>query len=397
MRTSFVLLTLLFLISACGGGSNNDDLGDSAGNTRITGQVIDAANRSPIPGVEVSSDDLTITALTAADGRFDFGPVASDNNIDLQFSLDGYQSALYAQPPTTEASNDLGEVQLISNDNLGSGSIGGTLTDSQGNPLAGVLLRFVSGINAIDGTALVSTTTDAQGIWSVTGLEAGNYTCIIFVDDEEPVVETVQILGGVDAADANVVVPVASDEPTSELPFIDLPEDREHDEYGAGDVTWSYFIYEYSATSGTYTVNRNDRIGSNFLLFFGTGSFDPIQWSQSNVVITHTFAGAGTYPIVVTGEELLSAAEENRPAARIRVTASGPQLTVGVLRFTDYITAYVPAASGEGSISVSVDTQGRYRFDASSLNLIRQGVSDLEPHPDAPSSIVFDLSNGYVP
>ncbi len=399
MCTKYLLLISAFLISACSGGSDSIVSDDEAGNTRIVGEVIDAVNRSPLPGVEVSSDDLNITALTGSDGGFDFGPVESGNDIDLRFSLEGYQSALYAQPPLDETTNDLGVVQLVSNDNLGIGSIGGSITNSQGTPLAGVLLRFIAGINSIEGITLVSTTTDAQGFWSVTGLEAGNYTCIILVEGGDPIYETVQVLGGIDVLDANIVVPASTNAPTFDLPSIDFPEDRSHSEYGEAEVTWSYYIYDYNATSGTYTVDQNDRIATNTLLFFGTGSFDPIQWSQSIINISHTFAGPGVYPIVTTREELLSAALENQPAATLRVAATGPQGAVGASRVFNYTTIYVPAASsGSGSISVTVDNAGRYRFSVEGVNLIQESTEGLlENHPDAPSSITLNLSNGYVP
>ena len=401
MRTKCLLLFSIFLISSCGGGSDNvanDDSGNVTGTTRIVGEVIDAVNLTPLPDVEVSSDDLSISALTESDGSFDFGPIESGDDIDLRFSLDGYQNTLYAQPSTAETTNDVGVVQLISNDNLGIGGIGGAITDSQGNPLGGALLRFIAGINVIEGTTLVSTTTDAQGFWSVTGLEAGNYTCIIIIGNNDPIYETVQVLGGIETQGSNIVVPASADAPTSNLPSIDFPEDRTFSDYGEAEVTWSYFIYDYNATSGTYTVDRNDRIATNRLRFFGTGTFNPIQWSESTIIITHSFTGPGVYPIVASREEVITAASENQPAATLRVVASGPQSTVGVLRFQDYSTIYGPAASDNGNISVTVDNAGRYRFDVGGVNLTQQFTNGLlEPQPDAPASITFNLSNGYVP
>ena len=134
-------------------------------------------------------------------------------------------------------------MRLVPDDNIGTGGVGGAISDLDGNLLAGVLLRFIAGINNTDGTAVATTTTNVQGEWFVTGLVAGNYTCIIIIDGQESFVETVQILGGIESDDANITVPLSVPAP------IVFPEESTFSEYGPEEVTWSYHIFNYSALS----------------------------------------------------------------------------------------------------------------------------------------------------
>jgi len=423
MIAKYFFLFSLLLLSACGGNSSSDngsadsmsgnasvleqvpddDNTDSmSGNISVLGQVVDAINSTPLAGVRVFAEWKSLETFTGPDGRFELGPFKRTDFSDLDFTLDGYISEFYAGASLDNATNDLGTVSLVSNDNSGTGSIGGSLKNAQGDALAGVTLRFVAGINIVSGTSAATTTTNSQGLWTVSGLEAGNYTCIINIPTVDTIYETVQIIGGVDKQDADVTVPGSVSVTTR--PPIDYPAARSHDDYGPGEVTWSYSVLNsgllsYEAAVGSNSIDRNDRTGTiNVRQRFAPDPPIPFEWRDSSVFILHSFAGPGVYPVVESAERVKEAAQTNQAAAYVWVVGAGPKGTIGADRFSNYLTIFDPPKPSSGSVTVSIDGNGRYRFDIGDLNLIKSRLQLPENiHPDAPDSIQLNLSNGHVP
>jgi len=401
MIRKYLCLLFVVLTSACSSSSdsNNSDLTTDSitGNVNILGQVVDAVTNAPLAGVRVTTENKSIETVSGPDGRYELGPFQSGDTTDLRFTLAGYLSELYARSSLGNSNTQLGVVNLVPDDNMGTGAIGGTITDSQGNALTGALLRFFAGINVIDGTAVATTTTNFQGLWSVSGLEAGNYTCIIVVDDQAPIYETVQIIGGVDKQDADVVVPATT--PTQ----IDFPKEGSYSGYGPTEVTWSFstsanILLEYDATFGKYSVDRADRTGTITQSHFAGKEPLPMSWWESSVFILHSLAGSGVYPVVGSSEAVKEAAQANQAAAYVWVVAIGPMGTIGFDRLNHFSTLFEPPKSGSGNITLSAASGGRYRFDISDLNLVQSPLQiPGAVQPDAPDSIKLNLSNAHVP
>jgi len=346
MIANYFFLPFILVLSACGGSSSsnvsNSDL--LTGNASVLGQVVNAVNSTPLAGVRVSAENTSISTVTGADGRFELGSLQTGVTADLRFTLDGYISELYTRASLDNATNELGTVNLVPDDNLGNGTITGTISDRQGNLLAGVLLRFLAGINVVNGTAVATTTTDPQGFWTVSGLEAGNYTCIIQITGQDPIYETVQIIGGVDKQDANITVPDVFRVTTR--PPIDFPAERSHENYGPGEVTWSYSVLNrgllsYEAVVGTNNNDLNDRTGViNLRQRFAPDPPIPFEWRDSSLFIRHSFAGPGVYPVLESSAKVVEAAQTNQAAAYVWVVGAGPRGTIGADRFSNYLTIF---------------------------------------------------------
>ncbi len=408
MITKYFFLPFILLLSACGGSSssdvsNSEPLSDPLfGNASVLGQVVDAVNSTPLAGVLVSSESMSIETVTGPDGRFEMGAFQIGDMTDLRFTLDGYISEFYARASLDNATNQLETVNLVPETNSSTGAIGGMISDTQGNSIAGLVVRFIAGINAINGTSVATTTTDSQGLWTVAGLEAGNYTCIIPITGQDPIYETVQIIGGVDNQDTNVTVPDSVSGTTR--PPIDYPAERSHDNYSPGEVTWSYSVLNsgllsYEAIVGSNSNDLSDRTGvTTVRQSFAPDPPIPFEWRSSSVFILHSFAGPGVYPIMESSFKVAEAAQTNQAAAYVWVVGAGPKGTIGADRFSNYLTIFDPPTPSGGSVTVSIDGNGRYRFDITDLNLILSRLQLRENiHPDAPDSIKLNLSNAHVP
>lgn len=157
----------------------------SPGTAGIFGDVVDAISGVPIPAVQISVDGLPQISLSSLGGSYKLDSLPNNIAIDVRFSLDGYVSEVYRTPllnPTPENTfNRLDTVRLVPDNNMGVGGIGGSISDSQGNLLAGVALRFLTGINAIEGIAAATTVTNSQGLWTVTGLDAGSDMAAVWI------------------------------------------------------------------------------------------------------------------------------------------------------------------------------------------------------------------------
>ncbi len=79
----------------------------------------------------------------------------------------------------------------------GTGDIRGKIANSvDGNGIAGLLLELRKGINVHSGTVIRSTTTEDDGRYTISQLEAGNYTIEISADGYQTSYMTVVALGG---------------------------------------------------------------------------------------------------------------------------------------------------------------------------------------------------------
>jgi hypothetical protein len=156
-------------------------------------------NEVPLAGVTVTIDGpVTVTATTDADGLYSVG-VLPVGTYTVSFDASGYispadQTVTISAPGTTQTIN--GELNLPS-------TINGTVTDPTGAPLAGVSVTA-------DGPVFATTTTGADGTYSLTGLDKGTYTVTFHADgfiDATPQIVTVTAYNQTLVADAHVDAP----------------------------------------------------------------------------------------------------------------------------------------------------------------------------------------------
>ena len=204
----FACTILLTVISSCGSSSNNGgDVSDDGVLGVFSGSVIDAITGAPLNDVEISSEDnSSLNTFSSPDGSFQIGPVRPSDDM-FRFALPGFREELMQRP---SLGDPIPPVQLIPQDNAGNGGLTGTVTNLNGEALIGALLQFIEGINITDGPVVGTTTTGADGSWSILELPYGNYTCIVIIPGVEPFIQIVQILGNITQTLPDVVVPTTS-------------------------------------------------------------------------------------------------------------------------------------------------------------------------------------------
>lgn len=208
----FSCAILLALISSCGSSSSDNDVfdgddsvGDSSG--IVSGLVVDAVTGAPLTGVTVSlANDSTTTAFSAPNGSWQIGPVSPSDDL-FRFALPGFREELLSRP---SLGDPIPPIELIPEDNAGNGGLTGNVVNLNGESLGGVVLQFIEGINITDGPVVGTTTSGADGIWTIVELPYGNYTCILIFPGSEPVIQIVQVLGNITQTQPNVTIQTTS-------------------------------------------------------------------------------------------------------------------------------------------------------------------------------------------
>lgn len=144
----------------------------ATGNGAIVGRVVDAADQ-PVVGALLELSGADLRTATDADGNFAFSGVAP-GLYDLEVQVPGGEDAHYAVTISADETNEL-QLKLTADEldgdddstdvGSGTGSLSGTITDPEGNPLAGAKVE----LDGVDG----ETPTDANGDYLLEGLPAG--------------------------------------------------------------------------------------------------------------------------------------------------------------------------------------------------------------------------------
>ena len=177
----------------------------------MSGRIVDAVSGAPlfgatvavtIPGVE---DPYTTT--TNSDGSYMLNSAPADSSF-ASFSLDGYLTEQYNSIDLTANSDrNLGTVRLVSNDNAGSGTLTGVISNAvDGSGVEGLTLRFRQGINQTTGDVVATATTDINGEYTVSNLPYGNFTCEIVGVGFNTSFANVIVLGNLTQTDQNTAV-----------------------------------------------------------------------------------------------------------------------------------------------------------------------------------------------
>ncbi|AQS18342.1 beta strand repeat-containing protein [Clostridium beijerinckii] len=177
----------------------------------IKGIVKDAVTNAGISGVSISvlnSSGATIaTASSSSSGEFNI-TIPADSGYSVTLNKDGYIPSTYKNVEVTANQITYLETILqIDNQHAGLGTVTGTITNAlNGQAVSGVTLNLRKGINVKSGDIISTTITGDQGTYSITDLEAGNYTAEISKDGFTTSYFTVISIGGTTKTNQNATI-----------------------------------------------------------------------------------------------------------------------------------------------------------------------------------------------
>lgn len=156
------------------------------GTGTLTGKVTIAGSRTAIVGATVTADGATGTylATTDAKGVYKLTPTAGEYNVTA--SADGYSSQTFAATVKAGTKTVLSFSLLTSVSTTG--TLTGTVSDEEGNPLAAVLVFTDHGG--------FSATTGTDGTYRIDDIAAGSYLLAAELAGYQTSVETVNITPG---------------------------------------------------------------------------------------------------------------------------------------------------------------------------------------------------------
>ena len=167
----------------------------------ISGTVKDAVNKSPLQGVQVKLSNAGVFSqevVTDSDGKYLFENLESKSGYSISFLISGYLTENYDGIETeANTTKHLETVLQIDTQHSGIGNISGTISSAlDGNGVSGLTINFRKGVNVTSGNIVKSTTTEANGIYTLSSLEAGSYTGEISGSGYQTSYFTVVVLGG---------------------------------------------------------------------------------------------------------------------------------------------------------------------------------------------------------
>lgn len=146
----------------------------------ISGNVLDAANQTPLQNVTVmvyEGGEYVTETQTLGDGNYAL-EVEAGLDYSMNISKPGYLPATYANVQVLENNTTFLETILQIDERFsGIGTMKGFIYNAfDGTPVSEATIRFRRGINVQDGSVVATVTTESDGGYFVSELEAGNYT-----------------------------------------------------------------------------------------------------------------------------------------------------------------------------------------------------------------------------
>ncbi len=341
-------------------------------NSSLSGRVLDAVSGSPLAGatVSVSIPGVAdpVTGVTNTDGTYVISSVAGAGS-SVSFTIDGYRVENYAAIDLI-ADNELnlGTVRLVSEENAGLGTLTGRISNAvDGTGVAGLTLRFRQGINATSGDVVATTTTDANGDYTVTDLPYGNLTCEIVGVGFNTSFANVISLGNIVQSDQNTAVSpnLSSGELRIVLTWGATPSDLDSHLTGPQENSDSPFhVYFFARFSDLVNLDVDD-----------TSSFGP-----ETVTIERQINGVYRYTVYNYSNN--NDTELAASGARVQVFDAG-----GLIR--DY---QVP--DGRGDLWTVFDLEGG---NITTVNTISDRTSDAQHFPPSEQAkVVADSTTQMI-
>ncbi|MEE8484383.1 MAG: carboxypeptidase regulatory-like domain-containing protein [Nitrospinota bacterium] len=231
-----IAFAFTMLLAACGGGggsgaaADGDTNGGGGGGTTETGTVSGVAkdvSGNPLSGVTVeifvgetitvtgpsskpSADGAStrqaalVTTTTASDGSYTLTGVLVDDDYVITYTISAYVVVYMYDVDVTANATEIVEAVRIVPESSFTGGASGTITDAlTGDAVSGATVTVYSGMGNTSGTVVSTTTTDSSGIYSLTGLDAGNYTVQISKTGFQSSSFSIYVVGATTTSDQN--------------------------------------------------------------------------------------------------------------------------------------------------------------------------------------------------
>ena len=172
------------------------------GNSSITGRVKDSVDGHFLENVTVAlyyKNMFVKEVQTDSAGTYLFENLLAQSGYSIKTTVAGYLTANYLdiEIDNTNTIKYLETVQQVDEQYVGRGTISGRITGSiDGVGRSGLTINFRRGINTHNGSIVETTTTETDGYYSLSDLEAGSYTGEITGDGYQTSYITVTVIGG---------------------------------------------------------------------------------------------------------------------------------------------------------------------------------------------------------
>ncbi|MBX9928516.1 MAG: carboxypeptidase regulatory-like domain-containing protein [Gemmatimonadaceae bacterium] len=173
----------------------------NAGTTfALSGRVVEAPASTSLAGARVTATDpngaILATTTTDATGNWSHTGIAAGSVVQLAISATGFVATTVATFTVTGALTV--ETAPLARTSASTGGVSGVARNASNNAAltTGVAVELREGMGATSGLALRTTTTAADGSYSLTGVNAGTYTVTMRANGFAESSRTVAITGG---------------------------------------------------------------------------------------------------------------------------------------------------------------------------------------------------------
>jgi len=261
----------------------------------VTGTVYDGSDNTALEGVTVSAEDAgqTVIASTTTNASGIFTLDSDDitaGDLTISFTLSGYVTArgLFT---ITSGTNTVDQI-LLAPDSSESGTITGTLIDATttNTPVVGATITLYTGINHTEDANVTThtTTTAADGAFTLTDVEAGSYTLLAVQNGFSDAYINVVSIGGQTTTYEHSISPTAAEgEIRIVLTWGENPRDLDSHLYTPEIDGTSHHLYY--ANRGSYSVDASPNISLD--------RDDVTSYGPETVTIAVSFEGEYEYKI----------------------------------------------------------------------------------------------------
>jgi len=176
----------------------------------LSGSVKDAVTGSALVGVSVTSasqGNTIASATTGTDGLYSL-QVPAGSGYTVTFTKTGYMSANYNDITVdADTTKYLEAVLQIDTAHSGTGTVAGKVINAfDGSAISGATIKLRQGINATTGIVVATTTSQSNGTYTLSGLNAGNYTGEASKTGYNTAYFTVTCIGGITTGNQNASI-----------------------------------------------------------------------------------------------------------------------------------------------------------------------------------------------
>lgn len=258
----------------------------------LQGYVKDAVTQNSLSGVSIniydSSDNLLSQITTDSSGVYTTTLPAGP--YSLMISKTGYISETVSDITIQENVTTTVETVLqVSTAYSGTGTISGTIKNAlDGTGVSGVTINFRSGITTTTGNIVTTTTTDSYGDYTVSGLNAGNYTGEAVKSGYTTAYFTATVLGGQTNynQDATITPILSTGETRIVLTWGSIPSDID-----------SHLTGPISGSSSRFHVYFRDKGSSTFSPYTELDVDDIMSYGPETTTIYQQFDGVYKYSV----------------------------------------------------------------------------------------------------